>query len=390
MNLRSEISGEGTDPSRQPGLEGQQDGLFEAVAGPPDPLAEQCDEFHRHPRLALEIGQEIISTDNEKFVHTHRIEWKSQIVAGLSAPHEGGRRLDRWRLSCRRHPVLRIKTDSLIVIGNSAFEITLVHANGGAVDVTERFIRLETHDHVVISDRALCRVCLGLKGKGAIVVGFVIRAEVDCGANDADPMGKLTAERMRFSITFSSLFAGHPHISEIAIARPILRVPLLRQRSNSTGNEARSENGHSVSAKDFPVDRVTIEDGTVVLSGARDHLESRIKAIVLTASLSGRDGPPGFRAQGQWVIRHFGFRAKRIGQPTPGRETVTVQCAFEAPGLLQDSLSGMSNIKVAGSTVTLNGLNGTIAPLREVASAKGANQGRISVDSPRPLPKPET
>jgi AsmA protein len=38
-------------------------------------------------------------------------------------------------------------------------------------------------------------------------------------ANDADPLGKLTAESMRFSITLSSLFAGYPQISEIAIAR---------------------------------------------------------------------------------------------------------------------------------------------------------------------------
>ena len=67
VNLRSEIGGEVTESSRQPNLEGQQDGFFEAVAGPPDPLAEQRDEFHRDPRLALEKVQEIVPADNEKF-----------------------------------------------------------------------------------------------------------------------------------------------------------------------------------------------------------------------------------------------------------------------------------------------------------------------------------
>jgi AsmA protein len=202
-------------------------------------------------------------------------------------------------------------------------------------------------------------------------------------ANDADPLGKLTAESMRFSITFSSLFAGHPHISEIAIARPILRVPLLRQRSNSTGNAARPENGHFFFAKDFSVDRVTIEDGTVVLFSARDQLESRIKGIVLTASLSGRDGPPGFRAQGQWGDQTLRIRGNADATADTWKgETVTVQWAFEAPGLLQDPLSGVTNIKVAGSTLTLNGLNGTIgqSPFTGWASVEFASKPVVKAD----------
>ncbi len=181
-------------------------------------------------------------------------------------------------------------------------------------------------------------------------------------ANDADPLGKLTAESMRLSSTFSSLFAGSPQISEIAIARPVLRVPLLRQRSNPTGNaSARSGSDLSVFAKDFPVDRLTIEDGTVVLSSARDHLESRINKIVLTASLSGRDGPPGIRALGQWGDQTLRIQVKAEGSADSWKgQAVPVQLVFEAPGLLQDPLPGVADIKVVGSTLTINGLKGTI------------------------------
>jgi hypothetical protein len=50
-------------------------------------------------------------------------------------------------------------------------------------------------------------------------------------ANDADPLGKLTAERMRFSITFSSLFAGHPHIAiELHEERSAIEERPLRLR----------------------------------------------------------------------------------------------------------------------------------------------------------------
>jgi AsmA protein len=177
-------------------------------------------------------------------------------------------------------------------------------------------------------------------------------------ANDADPLGKLTAERMRFSMTFSSLFAGYPQISEIAIARPVLRVPLLRQRSNVP---ARSRSDPSVFAKDFPVDRVTIEDGTAVLSSARDHFESRINGIGLTASLSGRDGPPAISALGQWGDQTLRIQLKADGSADTWKgQAVPVQLVFEAPGLLQDPLSGAADIKVVGSTLTVNGLKGTI------------------------------
>ncbi len=177
-------------------------------------------------------------------------------------------------------------------------------------------------------------------------------------ANDADPLGKFTAERMRFSMTFSSLFAGYPQISEIAIARPVLRVPLLRQRSNVP---ARSRSDPSVFAKDFPVDRVTIEDGTAVLSSARDHFESRINGIGLTASLSGRDGPPAISALGQWGDQTLRIQLKADGSADTWKgQAVPVQLVFEAPGLLQDPLSGAADIKVVGSTLTVNGLKGTI------------------------------
>ena len=48
------------------------------------------------------------------------------------------------------------------------------------------------------------------------------------GANDADPLGELTAESMRFSIALSSLFAAIRRSRDRHCA-PVLRVPLVRQ-----------------------------------------------------------------------------------------------------------------------------------------------------------------
>jgi AsmA protein len=50
--------------------------------------------------------------------------------------------------------------------------------------------------------------------------------------------------------------------------------------------------------------------------------------------------------------------------------------------LLQDPLSGVSNIKVAGSTLTLNGLNGTIgqSPFTGWASVEFASKPMVKAE----------
>ena len=42
---------------------------------------------------------------------------------------------------------------------------------------------------------------------------------------------RLTVDRVEADVTLESLWSGHPHITELAIVRPVAHVPLLRQRN---------------------------------------------------------------------------------------------------------------------------------------------------------------
>jgi AsmA protein len=109
----------------------------------------------------------------------------------------------------------------------------------------------------------------------------------------------------------------------------------------------------------FTVDRLIIEDGAVVMSNARDGVEMRIDRIALTASLAADEGRLEARAYaGDQPIR-LQASAK---SPLAGSDgaNVPVDFSFEAPGFLEGTLTGASDVRFAGSTLRINGLTGKI------------------------------
>src|ERR1700691_3197787 len=48
---------------------------------------------------------------------------------------------------------------------------------------------------------------------------------------DRDSSDRLTVGRVEADVTLQSLWSGHPHITQLSIDRPVVHVPLLRQRN---------------------------------------------------------------------------------------------------------------------------------------------------------------
>jgi AsmA protein len=127
------------------------------------------------------------------------------------------------------------------------------------------------------------------------------------------------------------------------------------------------------------VDRLTVEDGSVVMSNARDHLEMRIDRIDLTASLGADDGRLDAHAfvgdQPVWLQAKAGMPLAGFG----GR-SVPVELSFAAPGALEDMFTGAADIRAGASALMINNLSGTIGA--------GKVNGWASVDvSGKPLVK---
>jgi AsmA protein len=168
------------------------------------------------------------------------------------------------------------------------------------------------------------------------------------------------AETVRVSVSLASLLFGHPAITEVAIVKPVVRASLLRRRENRAGGAAApAGDGRPAATPAFTVDRLIVEDGTVVMSNARDGVEMKIERIGLAASLSADEGRLEVHAySGDQPIR-LQTTAK---SPLAGFDgsNVPVDFSFEAPGFLEGKLTGTSDVRFAGSILRINGLTGTI------------------------------
>ena len=199
------------------------------------------------------------------------------------------------------------------------------------------------------------------------------------GSNSAT---SITAESVRVSLSLASLFSGRPEITEVAIVRPALRAPLVRQpASRREGVPARPGNGATPAgaAPAFTLGRLTIEDGSVVMSNARDRLEMRIDRVDLTGSLTADEGRLDVRAYADGQPIRLQAKAKT---PLAGLDglSVPVELSFEAPGMLEDRFTGTADVRAGPSVLMVNGLAGKIG--------SGKLNGWASVDfSSKPFVK---
>src|SRR5437879_4466296 len=76
---------------------------------------------------------------------------------------------------------------------------------------------------------------------------------------DPDTSSRLTVGSVRADVTLASVWSGHPQITDLVIVRPVLNVPLLRERirtPNASANPAASASERDSNA--LAIDRVTI------------------------------------------------------------------------------------------------------------------------------------
>ena len=183
-------------------------------------------------------------------------------------------------------------------------------------------------------------------------------------------------------MTLASVWSGRPEITKLAIIRPVLHVPLLRERTAAPKAVLSTQGAPSSTADSdaSAIERITVTDGTVQFSNLHDHFESRIEGINADAVI-GADRKISLigsaRAGGHPLILDIKATAPA---PPPARQNVPVELTLEAPGVLQAPLSGKAEVRLNGSVVMINGLTGMIGD--------GAFNGWASVDvASKPLVK---
>ena len=195
---------------------------------------------------------------------------------------------------------------------------------------------------------------------------------------DRDGSNRLTVGSVQADVTLGSVWSGHPQVTELVIARPVLHVPLLRERTGPL-NPPRSTApaGGDADTNAPTIERVRVTDGAVEFSNVRDRVNNRIDGINANAVMSD-----------DRKLKITGS-AKSGGQPLtfaiapahPGeRQNMPVELKLEAPGLLQAPLSAKAEVRINGPVVMINGVSGTLGD--------GAFNGWASADlSSKPLVK---
>jgi AsmA protein len=176
----------------------------------------------------------------------------------------------------------------------------------------------------------------------------------------------VTADGARVSLSLMSLLSGRPAITELSVKRPVVRVALARESSSRPGGPAAParQNGRGgAAAPAFTVDRLTVEDGAVIMSNARDRYEMRIDRIDATGSLDAAAVRLDVRANVGDQPVHLQANAKTPFAGLDGA-SVPVEISLEAPGFLDDKVTGTADVRAGASVFRINGLAGKIGTSR--------------------------
>jgi AsmA protein len=196
-----------------------------------------------------------------------------------------------------------------------------------------------------------------------------------------DTSDRLTIGSLQADVTLSSLWSGHPEVTELVIDRPVLSVPLLRERiaaPNSTPKGVVTSSEAETGA--VAIHRVTVTDGSIAFSNLHDRVDNHVDGINAKAVI-GDDRNIDVTGNARASAHQLKFAIK-AAMPAPPieRQNIPLDLTFDAPGLLPNPLTVKAEVRLNGSVVMINGLSG--------AFGDGAFNGWASVDiSSKPLVK---
>jgi AsmA protein len=194
---------------------------------------------------------------------------------------------------------------------------------------------------------------------------------------ERDVSNRLTASSIQADVTLASVWAGKPEISELVIVRPVVTLPLQRERLRETAAPAKPT---SAGTNAFSIEHVSVTGGTIVFSNMRDRVENRIETINadVTVDADRKIRTTGNARSGDTPLK-FDVKAS-LPAPPLERQNIPTEIKLDAPGLLQAPLTAKAEVRLNGSVVMINGLTGAIGD--------GAFNGWASVDlASKPLVK---
>jgi AsmA protein len=198
--------------------------------------------------------------------------------------------------------------------------------------------------------------------------------------NGGAAQNQLTIESARMEISLASLLTGRPDITELALRRPILKVPVVRRATGRESaaqlNDARQSTSEVVNIK-----RVYIEDASVLFVTSPEHVESRIDHINISTSFTVSNHQLEAKIDG-----HLGSQVLHIqikgSTPNDKLKPFPMELTLDAPGLLQGTMSSRANVTSSDALLKINDLEGQIGKDKFTgwASVDLTNKPQVKLD----------
>src|SRR5262249_41424553 len=169
---------------------------------------------------------------------------------------------------------------------------------------------------------------------------------------------QLTIESARVEISLASLLMGRPDIIQLALRRPILKVPVARR---ATGREsvAQLNDARQSTSEVFNIKRMDIEDASVLFVTSPAHVESRIDHINISTSFTVSNNQLEAKIDG-----HLGSQVLHIqikgSTPIDKLKPFPIELTLDAPGLLQGTMSSRATVTSSDARLKINDLEGQI------------------------------
>jgi AsmA protein len=198
-----------------------------------------------------------------------------------------------------------------------------------------------------------------------------------------DSDGRLTIGSAQVQLPLRSLLSGRPQVSELVVTKPVLYVPLRRDRDARFDNAPKpATSSVDAAANDVALDHVKVVDGAVVFTNLRDRVENRIEGIDGDV-LIGSDRQLSFAGNARAGEHPLKFDIKAaLPAGSMERRNIPVELVLDSPGLVGRSLSAKAQLRANGTVLAINGLSGTLdgVQFNGWASADLASKPLVKVD----------
>ncbi|MGY4424403.1 uncharacterized protein involved in outer membrane biogenesis [Bradyrhizobium sp. JR6.1] len=189
---------------------------------------------------------------------------------------------------------------------------------------------------------------------------------------------RFAADRVEAEMTLSSLWSGQPDVTDLVIVKPVINLPLQRERTRDHNPPAKSSASGSGG---LTIRHVSVTGGTIVFSNVRDRVESRIETLNADATI-GNDRKIVVMGSASASGKPLKFEIRATAPQAPlERQNVPAEFNIDAPGLLPAAIKANAEVRLNGTVVMFNGVSGTLGD--------GGFTGWASVDfaSNKPLVK---